>query len=461
MDFRSVGSLEVSVAGLGCNNFGMRIDEAASKDVVDAALDAGVNHFDTADIYGKGRSEEFLGRALGSRRGDAIITTKVGDGVPEGEPGQRQRSARHARLRREPGPSRHRLHRPLPAAPARPDDAHRRDARRRSPSSSPRARCARSAAPTSPARSSTRPRGSRDELGVPRFVNAQNDYSLLNRAVEDDVLPVCERLDVMLMPYFPLASGVLTGKYRKGESAPGGLAPRRVGPDGRPVRQRREARRRRAARGVRGRPRSHAARARAVVAGRGAHRRQRHRRAPPRPSRCAPTPPPRRPGTLTDGRARRGRRAGARRRLSRRRHITGVAAIDLAPGPLADVGGAACGRLLAALDDLTDDPPRALLLRALDGVGVAEPRVADARRAARPGRRCWPSFPAPTVAVWNGPAVGAGAELLLAADLRVVGPDASMAFPEVGAGELPCWGGTQRLTRAGGCRAGAAHARGR
>ena len=86
MDFRSVGSLEVSVAGLGCNNFGMRIDEAASKDVVDAALDAGVNHFDTADIYGKGRSEEFLGRALGSRRGDAVITTKVGMGVPEGEP---------------------------------------------------------------------------------------------------------------------------------------------------------------------------------------------------------------------------------------------------------------------------------------------------------------------------------------------------------------------------------------
>ena len=85
METRSVGSLEVSVAGLGCNNFGMRIDEAASQQVVDAALDAGINHFDTADIYGKGRSEEFLGRALGKRRGDAVITTKVGMGVPEGE----------------------------------------------------------------------------------------------------------------------------------------------------------------------------------------------------------------------------------------------------------------------------------------------------------------------------------------------------------------------------------------
>ena len=82
-----MGSLEVSVAGLGCNNFGMRIDEDASKQVVDAALDAGVNHFDTADIYGKGRSEEFLGRALGSRRDEAVITSKVGMQAPEGEHG--------------------------------------------------------------------------------------------------------------------------------------------------------------------------------------------------------------------------------------------------------------------------------------------------------------------------------------------------------------------------------------
>src|SRR5215203_4535292 len=87
MELRRVGSLEVSVAGLGCNNFGMRIDEDASKLVVDAALEAGVNHFDTADIYGKGQSEVFLGRALGSRRAEAIITTKVGMQAPEGEHG--------------------------------------------------------------------------------------------------------------------------------------------------------------------------------------------------------------------------------------------------------------------------------------------------------------------------------------------------------------------------------------
>jgi len=106
--------------------------------------------------------------------------------------------------------------------------------------------------------------------------------------------------------------------------------------------------------------------------------------------------------------------------------------------------------LLSALDDLTEpEPPRALLLRALAGVGAAEPRPPTPQGLLDPAARL-AAFPAPTIAVWNGPAVGAGAELLLAADLRVVGPEATMEFPEVGAGELPCWGGTQRLTRAGG-----------
>jgi enoyl-CoA hydratase/carnithine racemase len=88
-------------------------------------------------------------------------------------------------------------------------------------------------------------------------------------------------------------------------------------------------------------------------------------------------------------------------------------------------------------------------VRALDGIGAREPRRPTPSGLADPAARL-AGFPAPTVAVWNGPAVGAGAEVLLAADLRVVGPAATMAFPEVAAGELPCWGGTQRLTRAGG-----------
>ena len=105
--------------------------------------------------------------------------------------------------------------------------------------------------------------------------------------------------------------------------------------------------------------------------------------------------------------------------------------------------------MLAALDDLAVDPPRALLVRAPDGVGEREPRPTTPVGLHDPAALL-AAFPAPTVAVWNGPAVGAGAELLLAADLRIVGPDATMTFPEVGDGQLPCWGATQRLTRAGG-----------
>jgi aryl-alcohol dehydrogenase-like predicted oxidoreductase len=220
METRSVGSLEVSVAGLGCNNFGMRIDEAASQEVVDAALDAGVNHFDTADIYGKGRSEEFLGRALGSRRGDTIITTKVGMGVPEGEP-----AASEERVLRVCDESLARLgtdyidlyllHQPDRSTPI--GETLSAFAKLVAAGKVREVGCSNfSGAQLEEAESVAA------ELGVPRFVNAQNDFSLLNRSVEDDVLPVCERLDVTLMPYFPLASGVLTGKYRKGQSHPEG-----------------------------------------------------------------------------------------------------------------------------------------------------------------------------------------------------------------------------------------------
>jgi aryl-alcohol dehydrogenase-like predicted oxidoreductase len=220
MEMRSVGSLEVSVAGLGCNNFGMRIDEAASKRVVDAALDAGINHFDTADIYGKGRSEEFLGRALGSRRRDAVITTKVGMGVPEGEP-----SASEARVTRVCDESLGRLgtdyidlyllHQPDPTTPIA--ETLSAFAKLVAAGKVREIGCSNfSGAQLEEAEAVA------NDLGVPRFVNAQNDYSLLNRSVEDDVLPVCERLGVVLMPYFPLASGVLTGKYKKGEAHPEG-----------------------------------------------------------------------------------------------------------------------------------------------------------------------------------------------------------------------------------------------
>src|ERR1700682_6397609 len=89
MQTRQIGSLAVSIVGLGCNNFGGRCDEAATKQVVDAALDAGINFLDTADIYGGTKSEEFLGRALTSRRDEVILATKFGGKIDEERKGAR------------------------------------------------------------------------------------------------------------------------------------------------------------------------------------------------------------------------------------------------------------------------------------------------------------------------------------------------------------------------------------
>src|SRR4051812_32988920 len=127
----------------------------------------------------------------------------------------------------------------------------------------------------------------------------------------------------------------------------------------------------------------------------------------------------------------------------------GLAVIEVTPGPLADLGGTRTAQLSSALAAAASEAPRALLVLAPDGIGADEPRMSTPRGLRDPAAAL-AAFPAPTVVVWSGPAIGAGAELVLAADIRVIGPDATMAFPEVGAGALPCWGGTQRLPRAGG-----------
>jgi aryl-alcohol dehydrogenase-like predicted oxidoreductase len=220
MATRKVGSLEVSLAGLGCNNFGMRIDEDSARAVVDAALDAGVNHFDTADIYGGGKSEEFLGRVLGSRRDGVVITTKVGMGVPEG---QRGGSREYVLARCDASLQRlgtsyidlYLLHQPDPQTPIGETleafgELVRAGKVREIGCSNFSAEQLDEAARTA------------RELGVPAFVNVQNDYSLLNREVEPEVLPAVERLAMTFMPYFPLASGVLTGKYKRGQEPPEG-----------------------------------------------------------------------------------------------------------------------------------------------------------------------------------------------------------------------------------------------
>ena len=122
MELRAIGSLPVSLVGLGCNNFGMRIDYDESERVVRAALDAGITFFDTADIYGETKSEEFLGRALGACRAQAIIATKFGVPIDEQRRGARPEYVRHAledslRRLRTDYIDLYQLHRPDPDVP--------------------------------------------------------------------------------------------------------------------------------------------------------------------------------------------------------------------------------------------------------------------------------------------------------------------------------------------------------
>jgi aryl-alcohol dehydrogenase-like predicted oxidoreductase len=219
LDTRRIGSLEVSGVGLGCNNFGRRLDSEATSAVVDAALDEGINFFDTADVYGGTKSEEFLGRALGQRREEVVIATKFGAKVDEQRMGARPEYLRQAaeeslRRLRTDRIDLYQLHRPDPEVPIEDtlgalDELVRAGKVREigcSNVSAAQLRAAEAAA----------------RVGGERFVSVQNEYSLLHREAERDVLPECERLGIAFIPYFPLASGLLTGKYRKGHTAPEG-----------------------------------------------------------------------------------------------------------------------------------------------------------------------------------------------------------------------------------------------
>jgi aryl-alcohol dehydrogenase-like predicted oxidoreductase len=222
MQTRKIGSLAVSVVGLGCNNFGGRIDEPASAAVVNAALDAGITLFDTADIYGATLSEEFLGRALGSRRDEAIVATKFGVGIDD----ERKGGATAAYIERACEDSLRRLgtdridlyqlHFPDRATPIDETlgalDALVRAGKVREIGCSN----------FSPEMIEEASRVSADR-DVARFVSVQNEYSLLRRGPEKQgVLAACVKHDLAFIPYFPLASGVLSGKYRRGVAPPEG-----------------------------------------------------------------------------------------------------------------------------------------------------------------------------------------------------------------------------------------------
>ncbi|MEW5685934.1 MAG: aldo/keto reductase [Pseudomonadota bacterium] len=218
MKVRRLGNsgLKVSVVGLGCNNFGMRIDAAQTEVVVNTAIDAGITLFDTADIYGGTKSEEFLGKALGKRRHEIVLATKFGMQVG-GDPKKRGGSRKWIMQAVEDSLKRlgtdyidlYQHHQPDADTPL--DETLR-------------------ALDDLVTQGKVRYLGNSNytgwqiadadwtAAGQSRFVSAQNLYSLLERGVEGEVLPACEHFGLGFLPFFPLASGLLSGKYKRGQA---------------------------------------------------------------------------------------------------------------------------------------------------------------------------------------------------------------------------------------------------
>ncbi len=217
--------LSVSVVGVGCNAFGRRIDADRTREVVLGALDAGVTFFDTADSYGLGASEELLGAALAGRRDEAVIATKFGmdmQGV-NGDDGGRRGTAEYVRRAAEASLTRlgvdhidlYQLHTPDPSTPIEETIGAMtelvREGKVRAIGSS-----------NLQAWQLVDAQWRAQQGGLEQFVTAQNEYSLYNRTAEVELTPACEAFGVSILPYFPLAYGLLTGKYRRGEQAPAG-----------------------------------------------------------------------------------------------------------------------------------------------------------------------------------------------------------------------------------------------
>src|ERR1700741_44931 len=215
MNRRRLGTsdLEVSEIGLGCNNFGGRMDQAQTQAVVDAALEAGINFFDTADVYGGTHSEEFLGQALGKRRSQVVLATKFGLQMGD-DPRAKGASRRWVTQAVEDSLRRlntdyidlYQLHSPDPATPIEEtlralDDLVRAGKVRYIGCSNFAAWQMVDAEWTG------------KHLDLHGFPSCQNEYSLLVRSVERELIPAMQKFGLGLLPYFPLASGLLTGKY--------------------------------------------------------------------------------------------------------------------------------------------------------------------------------------------------------------------------------------------------------
>jgi aryl-alcohol dehydrogenase-like predicted oxidoreductase len=222
VDLHAVGrsGLKVSALGLGCNNFGGRLDEQGSVAVVHACLEAGVTFFDTADIYGEGRSEEILGRALGDRRDEVVVATKFSGGEGPYLAGASRKVVMAAceRSLRRLGTDYIDLyyqHFPDPETPVTEtlgalDDLVRAGKVRYVATSNFAGWQIAEAEHVARANGWSRP------------VASQSEWSLLRRGIEAEVVPACAAYGIGVVPYFPLASGLLTGKYQRGEPPPEG-----------------------------------------------------------------------------------------------------------------------------------------------------------------------------------------------------------------------------------------------
>jgi len=226
MRYRPLGNsgLVVSVVGIGCNAFGSRVDSDGVQAIVDAAFDAGINFFDTADTYGLGASEELLGAALSGRRDDVVVATKFGmdmdgrNGPDHGARASRRyvRRAVEASLRRlgTDHIDLYQLHQPDLVTPI--DETLSALDELVTEGKVRYLGCSNFAA-----WEVTEAHWAARAQGVQGFITAQNEYSLYNRVAEEELVPACLSAGLSVLPYFPLAYGLLTGKYSGGKAPEG------------------------------------------------------------------------------------------------------------------------------------------------------------------------------------------------------------------------------------------------
>jgi aryl-alcohol dehydrogenase-like predicted oxidoreductase len=220
MEKRPLGNsgIQASIVGLGTNNFGMKIDLDASRTVITAALDAGITFFDTADMYGNTQSEDFIGQTLGSRRKDMVLATKFG-GVAWMQKSKESWADRTYIVKCLEGSLKrlrtdyvdlYQYHFPDPKTPLEETLAALDELVRQGKA---RAVGCSNLSGAQIAEATTKSH----ERHTVNFVTAQNEWSLLKRDAERDVIPACDKYGLGQLPFFPLASGMLTGKYRRGE----------------------------------------------------------------------------------------------------------------------------------------------------------------------------------------------------------------------------------------------------